>query len=1238
MAIRFVLGRAGTGKTYHCLQAIREELRRSPEGPPLLLLVPEQATFQMERELADTPDLSGFIRAHVISFARLVYRILEIAGGLARPRLGELGRRMLLRSLLLRNEGSLRVFAGYARRPGFLERLARILGEMRAFAHTPENVERAAARLGPQDALLADKLHDLALLYRLYQQATSERYLDPDAALDRAAAVLDASGRQGGPFSALAGARLWVDGFAGFTPQEYRLLAALLCHVEAAEIALCVDPRLCLDDPPYVRWVPELHALAIPDRGFILEEESLLFAPTLRTYRELRERIDQLGLPVIPALRLTEPYRFRRAPALLYLEREWARQKVEVGFGEAGSTPGVSPRQEAGLSRREGNEYSQQRSGVPYLELVAAANRRLEVEAAALEILRLCREEGYRFREINVLTWSLEPYQALIDNVFTDLGIPYFMDVRRPLAHHPLVELVRSAVETVTSGFAPEPLFRFLKTDLGPVDRDAIDRLEEYVLQHGLTGSEAWLSTTPWTHQRPYTLEIDDPPTDGERQRQRDVTDFDRLRRQAVQELGRLAGTLLRLNAGAGEQGRGATAGEYCRALFEFLTSLQVEEKLARWAEEARRRGEPATAREHEEIWPLLVQLLDELVEGLGQQPLTLVEFRQVLETGLAGLSLGLIPPSLDQVLVGSVERSRTPAVRATLVLGMAEGYFPAVPQEDMLFLDQERELLGKEGLLLADTARTRLLHQRYLTYIALTRPAQRLWVSYPQSDESGRALNPAWAFRRLGELFPEQRVRRITDFLQLKPGDLSRLAGALASRLRSDPELAKDSQVQRLLQIVQASPLGKRIIEGVSYTNSLPRLKPETVAALYGRRDHDGSGSLFRSSVSRLEEFAHCPFRHFATFGLKLREWKEPEFDSLLWGQFAHAVLERLLRSLKREIDAGRLKDWSELTADEALPYLKEAFQEVQRGLAREPAPSPRLRFQVRLLDEVLRKALPALLRQIGAGEFRPFGLEVPFGPGRSDASCSASCFQAIVLAGGGLLELRGRIDRVDVAVVDDQVYVRVVDYKTGSGAGWQLEDVVNGLALQLPIYLGQALRWVAGAITGATARPAGLFFFPVARLWRSADLAARLAAAPEKVAEEQLKLYKLSGLVVCDRPVPTLMDGSLGAGGRSSLVPLDLTRDGQPYRNSANAVAEADLVALLSYVEQKAAQYARAILSGDITISPWSKPKAVACTHCPYHALCWFDRRFPANKFRYLPRRGERELWQEIREAANP
>lgn len=1180
----------------------------------------------MERALIETPGLSGFVRAQVLSFARLVYRVMEIAGGTAKPRLGEVGRRMLLRSLLLRLEPELQVFGGYADRPGFLERLSRLLGELHAYARRPEEVETALAALsgdspgGPAPSFLVAKLHDLGLIYRRYQEELRERgCLDPDVAVDRAALALEEMGRSG--CSPFAGASLWVDGFAGFTPQEYRLLGALLRQAREAEIALCVEPSLCLDEPPYVRWIPDwqaadgrIPAATSPARASSLravappapatgqfeadQSDAFVFAPTLRTYRELRERLDELGVAVGPAVRLSPvvPPRFRSAPLLARIERELGRTTFRSAGSAAGGVKGAAGGAAGGCpSYRQGGQ----------LQLVEASNRRLEVEAAASEILRLCREEGYRYREISVLTWSLEPYRALVENVFREYGIPYFLDLRRFLAHHPLIELVRSAVETVKSDFAREPLFRLFKTDLMPVGRDEVDRLEEYAFQHGLEGRRIWTTGEPWSYWRRYTLS-GTPGEDGLAgnhlaDTEKELRELDRIRRRAIQGLEALAREVEAID----QNGARGSAREYVRALYRFLVGQRVEEQLAQWAEEARARGDLDQAREHEEVWPLLMRLFQEIADGLGDQALTLPEFARVLESGLEGLTLGLVPPTLDQVVVGSVERSRTPAVRATLVLGVADGSFPPVPEEDSFFPDEERDLLARVRFNLADTAGTRLLHQRYLVYIALTRPSERLWVSYSQSDEAGRALRPAAAFRQLQALFPDLPVTRVTSSTGLPPAGWGSLAALVAAELRQN-------RIRRapVVPLLQGHPQAQKVLSSLEETNDLPPLPGEIAGPLYGIREDTG---CLPTSVSRLETFAACPFRHFAEYGLRLAEWQEPRLEATMWGEFVHESLRRFV------------SEWVQSGAEtEVIPRLRQVFTSMSSLLARELPDSSELRFQIELLWRVLAAAVPALVAQIEGGSFRPWALEAGF-----------------ELRVGKVL-VKGRIDRLDVAVRDDTRYVRVIDYKTGR-ARWKLEEVADGLSLQLPFYLLAAVeqlaqlgQFIPDGDRGKEVVPAGLFYFPVA--WQERRLARPPEAGegqPETAAldRERVKLYQLRGVVVRDEPVPELMDRQLTRGGGSSvLVPLRLRKDGQPHAGQADQVTREQMEALLSYVKQKVVQLGGQMAAGEVAPRPWRRARGRACSGCPFHPLCRFDRRLPGGGYRWLADRSREDLWEEI------
>src|SRR3569832_2714196 len=123
MALRFVLGRSGAGKTRHSLDEIRAKLLTNPDGPPLIMLVPEQATFQTEYELLrEEGERRGTVRAQALSFRRLAFRVMQETGGTALVPIDENGKNMLLYKLMHRLEPELRLFQGAGGQPGFIER------------------------------------------------------------------------------------------------------------------------------------------------------------------------------------------------------------------------------------------------------------------------------------------------------------------------------------------------------------------------------------------------------------------------------------------------------------------------------------------------------------------------------------------------------------------------------------------------------------------------------------------------------------------------------------------------------------------------------------------------------------------------------------------------------------------------------------------------------------------------------------------------------------------------------------------------------------------------------------------------------------------------------------------------------------------------------------------------------------------------------------------------------------
>ena len=448
MPLRLIIGRAGSGKTHTCLTEIRQELFKAPMGDALIFLVPEQATFQMEMALAATPELNGMIRAQVLSFRRLAWRVLQEVGGASRRHIGEIGKKMVLRDIVQENSSRLAAFQQSAHQPGFIDCLCQTVAELKKYCISPQQMQDTIAVLAKSEGELPlrQKLQDIHLIAKSFDEFLADLYTDPEDDLTTLA-------RQMHRWPSLARTQFWLDGFAGFTPQEYLVLSKILAMGCQVNVALCLSPEIL---------------------GRIPAEEEMFYS-LWQTADKLQKMAGSLGQPVLPPsiLQKLPLPRFARAPLLAHLEAQ---------FDAAAPAPWGGDCQA--------------------VSLVAAATRRAEVEGAARKIIGLCRDEDYRWREISLVVRDMNLYGDLIAAVFSDYGIPCFIDEKRNVMHHPLVELVRSALEVAAANWSYEPVFRYLKTDLTALSRDETDCLENYVLAHGLRGSR-WYDGKPWQYPPP---------------------------------------------------------------------------------------------------------------------------------------------------------------------------------------------------------------------------------------------------------------------------------------------------------------------------------------------------------------------------------------------------------------------------------------------------------------------------------------------------------------------------------------------------------------------------------------------------------------------------------------------------------------------------------------------------------------------------------------------------------------
>ena len=1163
MAIHLLTGPAGSGKTHACLEAMAARVAAG-DGLRLILLVPEQATFQTERMAIQR--LGPSPRVQVASFQRLAWRVFQEVGGAARPPITEIGRQMVLRAILQRQRDKLVFFGRVADRPGLVEHLSRSLHELSAFGHGAPELRAAVERLDrPRDAMLRGKLQDLALVVEGLKEHLEGRFSDPDKTLARLAERLGAS-------RSLAGALVWVDGFSGFTPQEYGVLAGLAGICQELVVTLCLDSR-DLGDP----------------------EETRLFHPTHDTARRLADLAADLGVPFgsglvplgpegasvgseevpigSPSNRGKVPARFAQAPDIAHLEREFF------------ATPGVRFETEAHCVR-----------------LVRAPDRRTEVEAAAREIARLCREDGFRYKDIAVVVRSLDDYHALISASFGECGIPHFIDRRRPMAHHPLLELVRGAIGVLATNWQDEAVMRFLKSDLVPIERHRVDRLENVILARGIRGAKAWRA--PWLE------------SDGQTGR------LEAIKEQATRALFAFQ------DAAGGKR----PVALHCTALFKLLEDLGVPATLLRWAEEAETAGDLDRAGEHLQVYDGLLDLLDQTVGALGEWRMSPSEFLPVVEAGLAGLTLGLIPPRLDQVVVGSIERSRLAKVRAALVLGATEGAFPQSTQEDVVFDDVERLLLASRGLALGPTSRERLFQEPFLMYQALTRASARLTISHPLADDRGRGLAPSPLWTRVAYLLPHCRMELAEAGAHDDPEHaltLPQLADRLVRRLapaRSGATPGDDWL--DLYQWVIGDPARREaaapILGGLAYRNTAASLPVDIMTRLVGDTP--------RLSASRLETLAACRFKYFSEHLLRLRPRAQFRIEPIDVGHYMHAGLERFVRGLSEagtdlaEADEGIMAAHLELALDGlAEPALADRF--MRTGQARQLA---------RQLRVALGHATRALGRQARRGIFRPIALEVAFGkldhfppggevvlgksdqlpPGEIPSEALVLPALTIELSGGRYLEVRGRIDRLDAATgPDGACYILVTDYKL-SPKGLDRRRIAWGLDLQLGLYLLVATRHAAELMPGAAAErflPAGALYFPIQPGIKTVDG----PPAAEDAVRDLYKRYKTSGILVDDFDIARMLDSD--GMNFSEAYQLFFTTDGKLGKQS-NVASAGGLDRLGEHVMAQAVALGEALLAGRIDIAPYKVAADSPCNWCEQQAVCRFDTQQPDNRFRYL------------------
>lgn len=860
------------------------------------------------------------------------------------------------------------------------------------------------------------------------------------------------------------------------------------------------------------------------------------------------------------------PNRFAKAPALHYLEQNLFRYQYEPYAGE---------QQE--------------------IHMFEALSPREEVHQTALYIRHLIREQGMTYRDIAVVIGDLEGYASYVETEFGQLEIPCFLDRTRGIVLNPMIEYIKSALQLYIKDFSYDTVFHFLRSGMADISREEIDELENYVIRTGARGYR--------TYSRLFTRRTEELQGNAEGSEQAEEKTMERLNRIRQQFMDAVE----ILHMGSWEK-----AGDYVSHLYDFLEQNQVQQKLLNYQQQFEKEGDLSRAREYAQIYRLVMDLLDQVYELLGEEEISRQEFADILEAGFGEITVGTIPQNVDRIVVGDMERTRLKQVKVLFFLGVNDGNIPKNASKGGIISDMDREFLIESGTEMAPSPRQQMYIQRLYLYLNMTKPSEQLYLSYAKVNSEGKGIRPSYLIDTVRKLFPAMSVEYPQNRSRLEQIE-GRQEGAryLAEELREYVEGTLPEEERQdfylMYRAYEADAAGRDLLTRAAFRRYRESGLSRIVArALYGQQ--------LENSVSRLETYAACACRHFLQYGLSLQEREEFGFEASDMGTVYHAVLENF---------AGKLAEsnltWWDFTEDFAAKAVKESVEAYAATYGETVLySSARNEYAITRMSRILTRTVLTLQKHLKQGSFQPDDYELSFRFAEDLDSIHVD------LSEDEKMHLQGRIDRIDVSEDAEHVYVKVIDYKSGNRK-FDLAALYYGLQLQLVVYMNAAMEMESRKHPDKEIVPAALLYYHI----DDPTIETPVELTDEQINEQILAKLRMNGVVNSDPGVVERLDRYMQD--KSVVIPVEKKKDGS-FSARSGVLSREEMQLISSYVDAKIRSIGREILDGKIVANPYEKGNEGACTYCAYKKVCGFDGSIPGYEKRQLEDLDKQALMQRM------
>ena len=999
------------------------------------------------------------------------------------------------------------------------------LTELKKHGVSLDNLETLKENI--EDTYLESKLNDIYTVYSQFQEKIKNNYIDENDSLTILKEQLDST-------NMFDNTEIYIDEFVGFTKQEYDIIEKLLEKAYKVTISITSD---------------ELYKTK--------DASNDIFYTNKETISKILKIAKANNIKIEEPVKQEEIYRFKNKE-LNHIEENL------YNF-----------------------PYKKFNEDVTNLKLFLANNQYSEVENIARTIVKLVRDEGYRYRDIAIITKNIDTYSNLCKAIFNEYNIPVYIDEKRDLSQNILVKYLISILDVFSKNWTYDSVINYIKSGFTNISQEDIYLLENYALEWNVRGS-SWYKQD-WNFR--------DADEKGEEQ----IAHLNELRRNIVNPLVKLKNNL------SGKK----SAKQISENLYKFFIENKIDEILAEKINKLNEAQEVSISAEYETSWKIIMQVLDEIVLVFGDENITFETYMQILKTGLGESKLGTIPMAQDEVTVGDVDRSRSHKIKIVFIIGLNDGMFPGTTKAEGFLNDADRQKILEKGIELAKGTVDRIYEDNFNIYKAFTTAEEKMYLSYSSSDMEGKSLRQSILISRIKKIFAK--LQEESDIIQRK-SEICTKQNTFEELLINLRDFRDGKEIDpiwfKIYNIfdndTEWKPKLESAIKALSYTNVPEKITKENVEKMYG--------DVLKTSVSRLEQYSSCPFSYYLKYGLKLNEKETFNLEAVDTGTFMHDVIDSFFARLdEQEINIKQISD------EEIEEIVTEIIQD-KLNLNKNYIYTVSAKYKILAgrLKKVVTTSMKYIVQSIKQSEFEVFGHEMEFG-GKGQ-------YKPITVKtdDGKRVEIIGKIDRVDILKNPDGTYVRIIDYKS-SIKNIDLNQVVSGLQLQLLTYLNETCK-VEDFL------PAGVLYFNLS----NPSISSEKNMTDEEIENKIKQEFKMKGLILADVNIIRKMDTKIDETGTSTIIPAGIKKDGEINNLKTSAISKEQFNYLQKYMNKLIKQISESILAGNIEVKPYynTKLKTTPCTYCKYRSICRFDENSATNKYNYISNLNKDAILEMLKE----